>query len=248
LQISRYLALRDYTGYLKIVLARRLPQPIIVPLAFYYYGPEAAALAIAITYLPSIKIIKHASLGIPRGLSDVIYTFLSRLLSALTIYLDKVLIALLYGYLALGVYYFVRQVNMILTLPIVAFDRFGVQEISAGKRIEREFLLSLLIVTASAVLVRLFRGYTRVLFPNYAPYAYLLRATIPFAIFRGLAAYEKAKALGGKELKLPAIAQAVAMIIAITTIILSRGSLEILVSAQYLAQLGYRITLKITYR
>ncbi|GEM_PF-3961014 len=245
LQTSRLLALRRYRTYLKIVAFRRIPQPIIVPITFYFFGPEAAILALSFTFLPSVEVFRYAKIGIPKGLSDVLLSFLNRALTSLAIYLDKVVIGVLYGYEALGVYFLVRQMCSIVTLPVNALDRYGIQELSSGKSISREFLITLLLVTAASIALRIFRSLIGRAFPNYSPYLYLLRVPIPYGIFRSLSGYERIKLLAKKNLKAPAIAQLAAMISALAVIILSRGDLVTLVLAQPVSQASYLITIKI---
>lgn len=183
-----------YPSFAKYFLIQRI---LLIGFAlglYFLIGPMGVVLGYALSFFPFIfkrykkyQISKKEFSLLREKISFMRNNYGYSILSVLSVYIDKLIVALLFGYSFLGNYQLAFQILMLLTMiPGIAFSYILPQE-SSGSPHKKLWLITILIVFTSTILIiTLAPSVLPVLMPKYDPAIELIQvmsiAAVPMAI------------------------------------------------------------------
>ena len=183
-----------YPSFAKYFLIQRI---LLIGFAlglYFLIGPMGVVLGYALSFFPFIfkrykkyQISKKEFSLLREKISFMRNNYGYSILSVLSVYIDKLIVALLFGYSFLGNYQLAFQILMLLTMiPDIAFSYILPQE-SSGSPHKKLWLITILIVFTSTILIiTLAPSVLPVLMPKYDPAIELIQvmsiAAVPMAI------------------------------------------------------------------
>ncbi len=183
-----------YPSFAKYFLIQRI---LLIGFAlglYFLIGPMGVVLGYALSFFPFIfkrykkyQISKKEFSLLREKISFMRNNYGYSILSVLSVYIDKLIVALLFGYSFLGNYQLAFQILMLLTMiPGIAFSYILPQE-SSGSPHKKLWLITILIVFTSTILIiTLAPSVLPVLMPKYDPAIELIQvmsiAAVPMTI------------------------------------------------------------------
>jgi O-antigen/teichoic acid export membrane protein len=204
LTLAEILGKKRYREYAAVLLCSKILQVILSILLYFLMSIEGILLGYAIGYIVfskryflSIRRFTFKFKTLERKRNFVINSYGFGLTQTLTLYLDKVIIAPLFGYHTLGLYQLGYQFYTLLNMVPTSLYFYLLPQESSGESKRGTLTLALALSSALSITTYAISPYlVKTLFPTFAEAAYMVRIICLAAIPSAIGATLNARLLG----------------------------------------------------